>query len=140
MEKILTRKPAPKAAGKADKPKGKLASKLANPVKGDVFAPDCPSREIMKHVTSSWGVLVLIVLQDGTHRFSELRRKVSGVSERMLAQTLQYLEGDGLVQRRSYPVVPPHVDYTLTPKGEEAAEHVAALAEWIEDNVSALKA
>lgn len=90
---------------------------------------------MMKHVTSSWGVLVLIALQDGTHRFSELRRKVAGVSERMLAQTLQWLEGDGLVERRSFPVVPPHVEYTLTSKGEEAAALVANLADWIEGNV-----
>ena len=103
--------------------------------RGDVFEPNCPSREVMKHVTSTWGVLVLIALQDGTLRFSELRRKVSGVSERMLAQTLQWLETDGLVQRRSYPVVPPHVDYTLTPMGEQAAELVGNLADWIEENI-----
>jgi hypothetical protein len=103
--------------------------------RGDVFEPNCPSREVMKHVTSTWGVLVLIALQDGTLRFSELRRKVSGVSERMLAQTLQWLETDGLVQRRSYPVVPPHVDYTLTPMGEQAAELVGNLADWIEQNI-----
>jgi DNA-binding HxlR family transcriptional regulator len=103
--------------------------------RGDVFEPNCPSREVMKHVTSTWGVLVLIALQDGTLRFSELRRKVSGVSERMLAQTLQWLETDGLVQRRSYPVVPPHVDYTLTPIGEQAAELVGNLVDWIEENI-----
>ena len=112
--------------------KGRLARKIE---RGDLFEPNCPSREVMKHVTSSWGVLVLIALQDGTLRFSELRRKVSGVSERMLAQTLQWLEADGLVARKSYPVVPPHVDYTLTPMGEQAAELVGSLAEWIEDNV-----
>lgn len=112
--------------------KGRLARKIE---RGDLFEPNCPSREVMKHVTSSWGVLVLIALQDGTLRFSELRRKVSGVSERMLAQTLQWLEADGLVARKSYPVVPPHVDYTLTPMGEQAAELVGNLAEWIEENV-----
>jgi len=70
--------------------------------RGDLFLIGCPSREVMKHITSSWGVLVLITLQSGTLRFSELRRRVSGVSERMLSQTLQWLEGDGLVVRRSY--------------------------------------
>ncbi|MGH6752186.1 MAG: winged helix-turn-helix transcriptional regulator [Bradyrhizobium sp.] len=103
--------------------------------RGDLFAEGCPSREVMKHVTSSWGVLVLIALQSGTHRFSELRRKVTGVSERMLAQTLQWLEGDGLVDRKAFPVVPPHVEYTLTPMGAEAAQRVASLADWIEGNV-----
>jgi DNA-binding HxlR family transcriptional regulator len=106
--------------------------------RGDVFAPDCPSRAILKHVTSGWGVLVLIALRSGTLRFSALRRKVNGVSERMLAQTLQQLEGDGLLSRRSYPVVPPHVDYTLTELGREAAAHVEALADWIEDRLPAL--
>lgn len=104
--------------------------------RGDLFVVGCPSREVMRHVTSSWGVLVLIALQAGTRRFSELRRKVGGVSERMLAQTLQWLEGDGLVERRSFPVVPPHVEYSLTPLGREAAERVAALADWIEANLA----
>jgi len=106
--------------------------------RGDLFATACPSREVMKHVTSRWGVLTLIALQDGTLRFSALRRRVSGVSERMLAQTLQWLEGDGLVVRRAFPVVPPHVDYTLTPLGEEAAMRVAALADWIERAMPAI--
>lgn len=106
--------------------------------RGDVFAPRCPSREILKHVTSTWGVLVLIALRGGTLRFSELRRKVAGVSERMLAQTLQQLEGDGLLVRRSYPVVPPHVEYSLTEFGQEAAQHVEALADWIEERLPEL--
>lgn len=114
----------------------RLADRLA---RGDVFEPDCPARAILRHVTSSWGVLTLITLRSGTHRFSELRRKVNGVSERMLAQTLQQLEGDGLLIRRSYPVVPPHVEYTLTALGQEAARHVETLADFIEANVSALK-
>lgn len=104
-------------------------------MRGHVFAVDCPSREVMKHVTSRWGVLVLIALRDGTQRFSALRRKVPGVSERMLAQTLQWLEADGLVERRSFPVVPPHVEYSLTPLGAEGADKVAALADWIEINL-----
>lgn len=103
--------------------------------RGDIFAPGCPSREIMRHITGSWGVLVLIALRSGTHRFSELRRKVAGVSERMLAQTLQSLEGDGLVDRRALPVIPPHVEYSLTSLGEQAAEKVEQLADWIEENV-----
>lgn len=78
---------------------------------------------------------MLIALQGGMHRFSELRRKVNGVSERMLSQTLQWLEADGLVRRRSLPVVPPHVEYSLTPLGREAAIKIAALADWIEDNL-----
>ena len=100
--------------------------------RGDLMAAACPSREVLKHVTSRWGVLVLIALEGGTRRFSELRRAIGGVSERMLAQTLQWLEGDGLVERVAYQVVPPHVEYSLTPLGREAAERVRALADWIE--------
>ena len=103
--------------------------------RGDLFAVECPSREVLKHVTSRWGVLVLVALLAGTHRFSDLRRKVNGISEKMLAQTLQWLESDGFVDRISYPVVPPHVEYTLTPLGVEVARKVEALADWIESNI-----
>jgi DNA-binding HxlR family transcriptional regulator len=107
--------------------------------RGDLFAAACPSRSVLKHVTSQWGVLVLVALLSGTHRFSELRRKVSGVSERMLAQTLQWLESDALVNRKSFPVVPPHVEYSLTPLGIEAAKHVEALADWIEESLPLIR-
>jgi DNA-binding HxlR family transcriptional regulator len=100
--------------------------------RGDLLAERCPSREVLKHVTSRWGVLVLIVLEEGTFRFSALRRRIGGVSERMLAQTLQWLEADGLVLRVAHDVVPPHVEYSLTPLGREATAHVRALADWIE--------
>lgn len=102
---------------------------------GNLFAEQCPSRDVLKHVTSRWGVLILVALQEGTHRFSDLRRKMGGVSEKMLAQTLQWLEADGFVNRKSYPVVPPHVEYSLTPLGFEVAEKVAELADWIEGNL-----
>ena len=100
--------------------------------RGDLFAEKCPSREVLKHVTSRWGVLLLVALLSGTQRFSDLRRKVNGISEKMLAQTLQWLEADGFVERISYPVVPPHVEYTLTQSGTEIAKKVEALADWIE--------
>ncbi len=103
--------------------------------RGDLFSEHCPSREVLKHVTSRWGVLILVALLGGTHRFSDLRRKVGGVSEKMLAQTLQWLEADGFVDRRSYPVVPPHVEYSLTPLGREVGEKVEMLADWIEFNL-----
>ena len=83
-------------------------------------------------MTSRWGVLLLVALLAGTHRFSDLRRKIGGVSEKMLAQTLQWLEADGFVLRVSYPVVPPHVEYSLTPLGYEVALRVRDLADWIE--------
>ncbi len=107
---------------------------------GNLFAEQCPSRDVLKHLTSRWGVLVMVALRDGTHRFSDLRRKMGGVSEKMLAQTLQWLEQDGFINRVAYPVVPPHVEYSLTPLGEEVSEKVAALADWIELNLPAVLA
>lgn len=112
---------------------GKTTGKLAEIMRrGEVLSTECPSREILKHVTSQWGVLVLLALMAGTHRFSELRRKIGGVSEKMLAQTLQQLEWDGFVRRVSYPVVPPHVEYSLTPLGDGIGRQVEGLTDWIE--------
>ncbi len=110
-------------------------SKSASKSRGDLYAPACPSRGVLEHVTSRWGVLVLAALLDGTHRFSELRRKVAGVSEKMLAQTLQLLETDGFVHREVFAEIPPRVEYSLTPLGREAALHVRSLVSWIEDNL-----
>ncbi|MFG2128371.1 winged helix-turn-helix transcriptional regulator [Streptomyces sp. NPDC048751] len=90
----------------------------------------CPHRLVMEHVTSRWGVLVLIQLLERPYRFSELRRAIGRVSEKMLTQTLQTLERDGLVHRDAKPVIPPRVDYSLTDLGREAAEQVQALALW----------
>ncbi|MFI1396270.1 winged helix-turn-helix transcriptional regulator [Streptomyces sp. NPDC020681] len=101
----------------------------------DVNEPMCPSRLILEHVTSRWGVLVLAALLDRSYRFSELRREVGGVSEKMLAQTLQTLERDGFVHRDAKPVIPPRVDYSLTELGKEAGEQVWALARWTEKRV-----
>ncbi|MGW2342424.1 winged helix-turn-helix transcriptional regulator [Streptomyces sp. NPDC001661] len=90
----------------------------------------CPQRLVLEHVTSRWGVLVLLALEERSYRFSELRREIGGVSEKMLAQTLQTLERDGVVHRDARPVIPPRVDYSLTELGREAAAQVRALADW----------
>ncbi|MGQ8705055.1 winged helix-turn-helix transcriptional regulator [Serratia sp. TSA_198.1] len=107
-------------------------------LRGDVMVAACPSREILSHLTSRWGVLILIALLPGTLRFSEIRRRIGGVSERMLAQTLQLLEKDGMINRYDYNIVPLRVEYTLTPLGKEAAAKVRDLADWIENNLAAL--
>ena len=99
---------------------------------GGVFPSGCPSRVLLDHVTSKWGVLVLLALAEGEPlRWSELRRRAEGVSEKMLAQTLRTLEADGLVHRDAKPVVPPHVEYSLTPLGEGLAERMVPLMEWV---------
>ncbi|RXA98128.1 MULTISPECIES: helix-turn-helix domain-containing protein [Yersinia] len=103
--------------------------------RGELLNAKCPSREVLKRITSRWGVLILIALSNETLRFSALRRKIGGVSEKMLAQTLQHLEEDGFIDRIAYPVVPPHVEYKLTPLGKEVQEKVEGLALWLEDNL-----
>jgi DNA-binding HxlR family transcriptional regulator len=102
------------------------------------FHSACPSRTVLDHVTSKWGVLVLVALADSTLRWSQLRRAVQGVSEKMLAQTLQTLERDGLVHRDAHPVIPPHVDYSLTDLGRELVERLIPLMEWIAINAEAI--
>lgn len=104
--------------------------------KGYVLAKDCPSREILNHLTSRWGVLVLIVLLEGRKRFGEIRKQIEGVSERMLSETLKQLEQDGMLIRQSFDTVPPHVEYYLTDLGVQAAEKVHDLVDWIETNLS----
>lgn len=95
----------------------------------------CPYRLVLEHITSRWGVLVLIELLDGPRRFGELRRAVGRVSEKMLTQTLQTLERDGMVHRDAKPVIPPRVDYSLTELGREAAVQVRALGAWTHERM-----
>ncbi|MGW0708709.1 winged helix-turn-helix transcriptional regulator [Streptomyces sp. NPDC002643] len=99
----------------------------------------CPYRLVLEHVTSRWGVLVLIELLERSYRFSELRRAIGHVSEKMLTQTLQTLERDGLVHRDAKPVIPPRVDYSLTDLGREAAVQVRDLAVWTKERMDAVQ-
>ncbi|MER5435114.1 helix-turn-helix domain-containing protein [Streptomyces sp. NPDC002588] len=99
----------------------------------------CPRRLVMEHVTSRWGTLVLIALLDRSYRFGELRRAIGQVSEKMLTQTLQTLERDGLVHRDAKPVIPPRVDYSLTDLGREAAEQVRGIAQWVDRRMTAIQ-
>jgi DNA-binding HxlR family transcriptional regulator len=98
----------------------------------------CPSRTVLDHVTSKWGVLILLALSAQDRRWGELRRTVQGVSEKMLAQTLRTLEQDGLVLRVAHPVIPPHVEYSLTARGRELSERLVPLMDWIADNADAI--
>jgi DNA-binding HxlR family transcriptional regulator len=93
------------------------------------------SRTVLAHVASRWSPAILRLLQTGERRYSQLRRALGGVSEKMLAQTLRELERDGLVLRTSYPVLPPHVVYELTGLGHACAGHVTALVGWLDANV-----
>ena len=103
-----------------------------SPLLGQVLSNECPSREILEHLTNKWSVLVLRCLSEGVHRFSELKQRIEGVSEKMLAQTLKMLEQDGFILRTVYPVVPPKVEYQLTITGSQAAEKINYLIGWVE--------
>jgi DNA-binding HxlR family transcriptional regulator len=95
------------------------------------LATNCgDTRTLVEHVTSKCGVVVLLVLTEGTLRWGELKRRTNGASEKMLIQTLKTLEHDGLVVRTAHPVVPPHVDYSLSPEGQRAAALLAPLVGW----------
>ena len=98
----------------------------------DVFSRACPSREVFEDVTGKWAVLALAALHEGPRRFGELRRRVDGVSEKMLSQTLQVLERDGLVHREVRSAIPPHVEYTLTELGSGLAPRLLALIDFVQ--------
>jgi DNA-binding HxlR family transcriptional regulator len=99
-----------------------------------VLPEKCNSRVVLDHVTSKWGVLVLVALSDSSLRWGELRRVVQGISEKMLAQTLRTLEADGFVHREALASIPPRVDYSLTARGTEVVERLLPLMSWIGEN------
>ncbi len=105
---------------------------LASTFPEDAFVVGCPTRTVLDHVMSKWAPLLIAALSDGRPlRWSELRRRAEGISEKMLAQTLRTLEQDGLVHRQALAVVPPHVEYSLTPLGEELADRLVPLLAWM---------
>lgn len=106
----------------------------------DVFARDCTSRAAFEDVTAKWASLALLALGESTYRFNALRRRVEGVSEKMLSQTLQTLERDGLVTRDVVTTIPPRVEYGLTPLGRRVAERVRLLADLLEETAGEVQA
>ncbi|MFI8567111.1 winged helix-turn-helix transcriptional regulator [Rhodococcus sp. NPDC078407] len=107
-------------------------------LEASVFARDCASRQTLQNATSRWGVLALAALTEGDYRFNALRRRVDGVSERMLAQTLQTLERDGLIVRTVQGTIPPKVEYSLTPLGRDVGTRLSDLIELIEGSMPAV--
>ena len=110
---------------------------LDDPERGNLLAAACPSRDVLRRLTGRWGMLVLRVLASGPQRFGSLRKSIGGVSERMLAQTLQGLEADGMVLRRDFQTVPPHVEYSLTPSGQTLAPIIEAMEVWGTERLAA---
>ena len=113
---------------------------LADKLNFDVFARRCPSRPTLEHITGRWGTLVLAGLYEGPARFNELRRRVDGVSEKMLSQTLHALERDGFVSRTVHTAIPPRVEYSLTPLGQTTTAKLAELIMHLEASMPTILA
>ncbi len=104
----------------------------------NVFSSRCPSRRVLAVLAEKWTLLVVSQLANGPMRTAEIRRSVDGVSEKMLIQTLRKLESYGLVSRKSYPELPPRVEYRLTPLGRSLARLTKLFGRWVERNVVGL--
>jgi DNA-binding HxlR family transcriptional regulator len=117
-----------------------VTSPTALVLPGDPYHAGCPTRRILDRIGDRWTVLVVGVLGDGDARFSELRRRIEGVSQKMLTQTLRGLERDGLVRRTVYPQVPVRVEYALTDAGRTLLEPLRALQKWAIENLSEVSA
>jgi DNA-binding HxlR family transcriptional regulator len=98
------------------------------------------AREMLGRVADAWTLLVIDALESGEKRFGQLRREIQGISQKMLTHTLRQLERDGLVTRTVHPVVPPRVDYRLTPLGESLGEAVCGIWLWVEANLEKVQA
>ena len=96
----------------------------------DLFQANCLSRKVLRLIADQWTPLVIYALEEDTMRFSQLLKRIDGISQKMLTQTLRAMERNGLVQRVVHPVVPPVVEYSLTPLGQTLREPINALRAW----------
>lgn len=106
----------------------------------DPYARDCPSRQLLDRIGDRWTVLVIGMLEDGPQRFSQISRRVDGISQKMLTQTLRSLEADGLVLRTAYPEIPPRVEYELTELGRSLLVPLAGLVAWAREHMEEVQA
>ena len=105
-----------------------------------VLAAGCPSRELLARIADKWTALIIHCLASRTLRYNELQREVAGISQKMLTQTLRALEEDGLITRKVYPVIPPMVEYALTPLGRTLVLPLHAICEWAETHLPKIEA
>jgi DNA-binding HxlR family transcriptional regulator len=106
----------------------------------DMMQENCPTRQVLGRIADKWTTLVVLALEDGTLRFSQLRARIGGVTQKMLTQTLRALERDGMVSRKVYPTVPVSVEYTLTPLGHSLAKAVSVIRRWAYGHMDAIEA
>ena len=109
-------------------------------MRGDAYDPNCPTRVVLDQIADKWAVLVLGALDDGPVRFNALKRRLAGISQKMLGQTLRDLERNGLVSRRVFATVPVTVEYSLTALGERLTERVNDLRVWAEKHIGQIVA
>jgi DNA-binding HxlR family transcriptional regulator len=106
----------------------------------DIYAADCPTRQMLDRISDKWTPLIIGLLGNGPQRFSELQHTIGGISHKMLSQTLRSLQRDGLVSRKVYPEPPLRVEYKLTPLGETLCAPMNALVQWSEEHISEVSA
>jgi DNA-binding HxlR family transcriptional regulator len=116
------------------------ARPAANMLLDQAQSEACPVREVLDRIGDKWSVLVITCLSEGAHRFNALRRRIDGISQRMLTETLRQLERDGLVRRTLYPDAPVRVEYELTALGQTLIEPIAVLAAWAQRHRSEIAA
>jgi DNA-binding HxlR family transcriptional regulator len=110
-------------------------------IRWDMLKQQCPTRQVLTRIADKWTMLVITLLSENQKlRFSELRRRIEGVSQKMLTQTLRGLERDGLVTRTVYPTVPVTVEYRLTDLGRSLGETVGAIRGWAYANMDDIEA
>ena len=107
-------------------------NECADAAEGNVFDPACPARAVLEVLAEKWALLLVHMLANGPARTAQLRRRIGGISDKMLIQTLRRLERNGFVERRAFPEVPPRVEYSLTALGASLSEPITTLDRWVE--------
>jgi DNA-binding HxlR family transcriptional regulator len=115
-----------------------METMLPNVMVPNVYDASCPARHVLDIIADKWATLIIVLLKDQPLRFAALQRKIGGISQKMLTQTLRGLERDGLVQRTVYAEVPPRVEYALTPLGLTLCGPLGAIIGWTEENIDAV--
>lgn len=110
------------------------------PPRGNAYARDCPTRQLLDRIGDKWSTLILLLLGEGEMRFSVLKRRIDGVSQKMLSQTLRSLERDGLVTRAAEATVPVTVTYGITPLGRELLSAMRLMIDWAETHMADVQA
>ncbi|WP_328923633.1 helix-turn-helix transcriptional regulator [Streptomyces sp. NBC_00190] len=105
----------------------------------DAYSAKCPTRQVLDHIAGKWTILVVDALLEGTMRYTDLNRRIEGVSQKMLTQSLRSLEADGFITRTVYPTIPPRVEYDLTTLGRSLAGPITALRQWAETHINEIE-